>query len=129
MEAVECCWDPIETESPDLRSCRDKSAQLLRQRESAPIAGVFHSEYNLFGTGKLHLDVAQLYHPWRAIFRQLAKICVNIFDVLDERFLSERQILANLNHPNITRLLDGGTTLNGIPYVVIEFVARQSAWL
>ena len=38
------------------------------------------------------------------------------------RFRNERQILANLNHPNIARLLDGGETPRGVPYVVMEFV-------
>ncbi|WP_298466071.1 serine/threonine-protein kinase [uncultured Erythrobacter sp.] len=36
------------------------------------------------------------------------------------RFNRERQILAGLNHPNITRLFDGGTTDNGQPYIVME---------
>src|SRR5262249_25525037 len=39
-----------------------------------------------------------------------------------ERFRSERQILASLDHPNITRLLDGGTTEDGSPYFVMEYV-------
>ena len=39
-----------------------------------------------------------------------------------ERFRVERQILANLNHPNIARLLDGGTTANGLPFLVMEFI-------
>jgi len=38
------------------------------------------------------------------------------------RFLSERQILSSLDHPNIARLLDGGTTENGLPYLVMEYV-------
>ena len=38
------------------------------------------------------------------------------------RFLAERQILANLSHPYIARLLDGGSTETGVPYVVMEFV-------
>ena len=38
------------------------------------------------------------------------------------RFRAERQILANLEHPNIARLLDGGTTDAGLPYVVMELV-------
>jgi serine/threonine-protein kinase len=38
------------------------------------------------------------------------------------RFRSERQILANLSHPNIARLLDGGLTANGQPYLVMEYV-------
>jgi len=39
-----------------------------------------------------------------------------------ERFRNERQILASLDHPNIARLLDGGTTDDGIPYLVMELV-------
>jgi len=38
------------------------------------------------------------------------------------RFRAERQILANLEHPNIARLLDGGTTDHGLPYLVMELV-------
>lgn len=39
-----------------------------------------------------------------------------------DRFLRERQILANLNHPYIAKLLDGGTTDDGIPYFVMEYI-------
>ncbi|MEP7340063.1 MAG: serine/threonine-protein kinase, partial [Acidobacteriota bacterium] len=42
-----------------------------------------------------------------------------------QRFRRERQILADLEHPNIARLLDGGT-LDEQPYVVMEFVPGQS---
>ncbi len=38
------------------------------------------------------------------------------------RFRAERQILARLDHPNIARLLDGGTTADGRPYLVMEHV-------
>jgi WD40 repeat protein/serine/threonine protein kinase len=38
------------------------------------------------------------------------------------RFRRERQILANLDHPNIARLLDGGRTEQGVPYLVMEHV-------
>jgi serine/threonine protein kinase len=37
----------------------------------------------------------------------------------EQRFRNERQILAGLDHRNIARLLDGGTTTNGMPYVVM----------
>jgi eukaryotic-like serine/threonine-protein kinase len=43
--------------------------------------------------------------------------------LLLERFRNERQILANLDHPNIARLLDAGTTEDGVPYLVMELVA------
>lgn len=38
------------------------------------------------------------------------------------RFETERQILANLSHPGIARLLDGGVTATGQPYMVMELV-------
>lgn len=40
-------------------------------------------------------------------------------------FQQERQILATLDHPNIARLVDGGTTEDGLPYLVIEYVEGQ----
>jgi eukaryotic-like serine/threonine-protein kinase len=42
------------------------------------------------------------------------------------RFLNERQILATLDHPNIARLIDGGTTENGLPYFVMEYVEGET---
>ncbi|MDX1429917.1 MAG: serine/threonine-protein kinase, partial [Rhodothermales bacterium] len=41
------------------------------------------------------------------------------------RFLAERQILASLNHPGIARLLDGGVTEQGIPFIVMEYIDGQ----
>jgi non-specific serine/threonine protein kinase/serine/threonine-protein kinase len=38
-------------------------------------------------------------------------------------FDTERQILAHLDHPNIAKLLDGGTTPDGRPYFVMDFIA------
>lgn len=38
------------------------------------------------------------------------------------RFKRERKILAKLNHPHIARLIDGGVTDNGLPYLVMEYV-------
>ena len=46
-------------------------------------------------------------------------------DAVLERFRHERQILAGLEHPNIARLLDGGTTDEGLPYFVMEYVDGQ----
>jgi Tol biopolymer transport system component len=41
------------------------------------------------------------------------------------RFRRERQILADLDHPNIARMLDGGVTDAGHPYLVMEYVDGQ----
>jgi non-specific serine/threonine protein kinase/serine/threonine-protein kinase len=43
-------------------------------------------------------------------------------DYVLRRFGNERQILANLNHPNIARLYTGGATDDGLPYFVMEFI-------
>ena len=43
-------------------------------------------------------------------------------DEVLRRFRAERQILARLDHPNIARLLDGGTTPEGLPYFAMEYV-------
>ncbi len=43
-------------------------------------------------------------------------------DFILGRFRQERQILASLNHPYIARLLDGGSTEDGLPYFVMEYV-------
>jgi eukaryotic-like serine/threonine-protein kinase len=42
--------------------------------------------------------------------------------VLLKRFRTERQILAGLQHPNIARLLDGGATDEGAPWLAMEYV-------
>ena len=41
---------------------------------------------------------------------------------LIRRFHGERQILASLDHPSIARLLDGGATADGRPYLVMEYI-------
>jgi non-specific serine/threonine protein kinase/serine/threonine-protein kinase len=43
-------------------------------------------------------------------------------DAILHRFRAERQILATLDHTNIARMLDGGTTREGLPYFVMEYI-------
>ncbi len=45
---------------------------------------------------------------------------------IQDWFRSERQILANLEHPDICRLLDGGTDQQGRPYLVMEYVKGKT---
>ncbi len=42
-----------------------------------------------------------------------------------QQFRLERQLLANMNHPNIARILDGGDYLEGLPYLVMELVEGE----
>src|SRR5487761_2642286 len=56
----------------------------------------------------------------RAALKVLAPHAVDASFV--ERFHREQRLLASLDHPNITRLFDAGTTEDGQPYIVMEFV-------
>jgi serine/threonine protein kinase len=59
-------------------------------------------------------------------FRQqvAVKLLRRNVDAADDiaRFDAERRILSRLRHPNIARLVDGGTTPDGVPYLVTEFI-------
>jgi eukaryotic-like serine/threonine-protein kinase len=46
-------------------------------------------------------------------------------DEVVRHFKRERQILASLDHPNVARLLDGGTTDDGLPYFVMEYIEGE----
>jgi tetratricopeptide (TPR) repeat protein len=62
-------------------------------------------------------------------FEKLVAIKVISGDLVDTlasgRFLEERRILASLDHPDIARLLDAGTSEAGVPYVVMEYVEGE----
>ncbi len=51
-------------------------------------------------------------------------------DTIVRRFRTERRILAGLEHPGIARLIDGGTTDDGLPFFVLEYVEGEpiDAW-
>jgi serine/threonine-protein kinase len=60
-----------------------------------------------------------------ALFRQ--KVAIKVLDApqrdgASERFAAERALLAELVHPEIARLYDGGTTPGGLPFLVMEFI-------
>ncbi len=57
--------------------------------------------------------------------RVAIKVVMRGTDFVLRRFRQERQILAGLEHPNIARLLDGGTTDDGLPYFVMEYVEGE----
>lgn len=66
----------------------------------------------------------------RAEFRQQVAIKVlrrglDSDDIL-ARFLRERRILASLSHPNLTRLIDGGRTPDGRPWLAMDFVRGEA---
>ncbi|PZQ19870.1 MAG: hypothetical protein DI564_01100 [Rhodanobacter denitrificans] len=59
-------------------------------------------------------------------FRQAAAVKLlrrGLWSPLEQRlFRREQQALASLSHPNITRLIDGGISDDGVPYLILEYV-------
>jgi tetratricopeptide (TPR) repeat protein len=110
----------------------DRSALELEARQSARAAHVpRHGEY--FGPYRIVRHIASggmslVYEALRddAEFHKRVAIKFVQHGIGDGagivQFRSERQILAELEHPFIARLLDGGTTGDGLPYLVMEYV-------
>ena len=73
------------------------------------------------GMGAVYLAVRDDEHFRRQVAIKLIKRGMDT-DFILRRFRNERQILANLNHPNIARLYNGGTTDDGLPFFVMEYV-------
>ena len=73
------------------------------------------------GMGAVYLAVRDDEHFQRQVAIKLIKRGMDT-DFILRRFRNERQILANLNHPNIARLYSGGTTEDGLPFFVMEYV-------
>jgi eukaryotic-like serine/threonine-protein kinase len=66
--------------------------------------------------------IDEVYETWVAIKVMREDLSAQAKQNVLARFRAERQMLANLNHPNITRLLDGGSSADGLPYFVMEYV-------
>ncbi len=73
------------------------------------------------GMGSVYRAVRDDDHYHKEVAVKLVKRGMDTDDIL-RRFRAERQVLANLEHPNIARLIDGGATDAGLPYLVMEFV-------
>ncbi|HEY4382819.1 MAG TPA: protein kinase [Acidobacteriaceae bacterium] len=73
------------------------------------------------GMGSVYLALRddQEYHKEVAL--KIVKRGMDTAEVL-ERFRYERQILANLDHPYIARLFDGGSTADAVPFFVMEYI-------
>ena len=75
-----------------------------------------------------HGGMGEVYRATRADGQYKKEVALKLVRVgldtpaLIDRFRHERQILASLDHPNIARLLDGGTTEEGIPYLIMELI-------
>ena len=73
------------------------------------------------GMGAVYLAVRADDEYNKRVAIKLVQAGIDTQEIL-KRFRHERQILAALDHPNIAKLLDGGTTAQGLPYFVMDYV-------
>lgn len=99
----------------------------LFSESSAEIAGQQFGAYRIVreigrgGLGTVYLAERADDEYRKEVALKLVRRGLDTEDIL-RRFRHERQILAQLDHPNIARLIDGGTTDDGLPYFVMEYV-------
>jgi len=73
------------------------------------------------GMGSVYLAVRDDQEYQKEVAIKVVRRGMDTADVL-ERFRYERQILANLEHPYIASLFDGGSTADGVPFFVMEYI-------
>ncbi len=76
------------------------------------------------GMGAVYLGARADERFQKSVAIKLIKRGRDTDDVL-RHFRNEQQILANFDHPNIARLIDAGSTENGLPYFIMEHVEGQ----
>lgn len=110
-----------------LEDCAEHATAKLWQEEPTPTgrrigAYVVTRELGRGGMGQVYLADRADGQFEKQVAIKVLKRGTDTEEVL-HRFASERHILARLDHPNIARLLDAGTTDDGLPYFVMEYVA------
>jgi serine/threonine protein kinase/tetratricopeptide (TPR) repeat protein len=109
---LEACADNAETRIP-----RDNVSEIGKRVG----AYVIIREIGQGGMGTVYLGARADGYFEKQVAIKLLTRGADTEEVL-RRFRSEREVLARLDHPNIARLLDAGTTDEGLPYFVMEYV-------
>ena len=118
--------DPYATESYGLDAVKLEVAEhLAKGAQSISTIGPY-ALLERIGTGGMgEVWIAEQSEPVkRRVALKLIKGGLGSREII-ARFEAERQALALMNHPNIARILDAGTTAEGQPYFVMELVAGQ----
>src|SRR5262249_44449253 len=112
---------------PDLCNLEGRRPDATESKEPAETAGMVIDRYRLLqkigegGMGEVWL--AEQNEPVRRrVALKLVKAGMNTREVI-ARFESERQALALMDHPAIAKVFDAGSTPQGAPYFVMEYVA------
>jgi serine/threonine-protein kinase len=134
---VRACGDDLElkAELRSLLAADGAAGSFLEQPALVPIAAEPAVSWAGRRLGPYRLErqlgeggMSTVYLAVRADEAYERQVAVKVFrygadrsDLLD-RFRAERQILASLDHPAIARLVDGGSTDQGLPYLVMEYI-------
>ncbi len=131
--AIGCCnWDALESGSGDeaakelIQGALMSAIEELPEQDGAELIGTRLGRYRITGL----IGKGGMGSVYRAVREDDFRMVVAIkllkrgtdTDAALSRFRAERQILAGLQHSNIARLLDGGATEIGLPYLVMEYV-------
>jgi eukaryotic-like serine/threonine-protein kinase len=128
MEEVQILLTSHEEASSFIESpAIENAAKLLLDEQNLSMTGQRIGHYRIAreigrgGMGAVYLAVRDDDEYQKQVAIKLVSSGLNIGEML-RRFYNERQILADLDHPNIAKLLDGGTTEEGLPYLVMDYV-------
>ena len=125
LESADKAQDFMETPAFSVREQADGD-QALREPMEGRRIGPYRIERLLGrgGMGAVYLAV-RIDEFEKHVALKILKRGMNTQAVV-RRFRHERQILAHLDHPNIAKLLDGGTTRDGLPYFAMEYVEGET---
>ncbi len=137
---VACENEPqIRTEVESLLASHDTPDELFQPIDKSIIATATH-EYEsdklvgtLVGSYRIvrliaHGGMGEVYEAIRDDGKFMKRVAVKLVrsglsqKEMARRFEAERQMLASLQHPSIAQLIDAGTTDDGVPYLMMEFV-------
>src|SRR5438874_10361415 len=110
----------------DDRSLFISSEDLKHDHEAIPVGQLIGAYRIVRGIGRGGMGA--VYLAERADEQYKKQVAIKLIkrgmdtDSVLRHFRNERQILAGFDHPNIARLFDGGTTDDGLPYFVMEYV-------
>jgi tetratricopeptide (TPR) repeat protein/predicted Ser/Thr protein kinase len=115
-----------DSEAPTGFLAQPPDAATVLEQLTDPLLGTELGSYRVVrelargGMGKVYLgERTDAYQKRVAI--KVVKRGMDTDDVV-RRFRDERQLLARLEHPNIARILDGGATADGLPYLVMDYI-------
>jgi tetratricopeptide (TPR) repeat protein len=120
--------DPaFEREVREILNGYEKQERLSPQLDVAPIEGRRYGAFEIVRKiGEGGMGAVYLARRYGDFAQRAAVKLINgtpaAVALMAERFRQEREILAGLEHPNIARVLDGGVTPEGQPYLAMEYV-------